>query len=448
MRRYTIVGALAVIVAATGIWLSTTANADQSPTWITLANVPAGNGIAGTFPAAIGGKIYVPGGGWDIAYVGGGAYKTFLAYDIATNQWSNLPSLPYNIGSGPVSAVSSVIYLFGGGTNEPCCSDTYKLFSYDINLGSWASQPMPFDSRDGCSGVINGKVYVTGPIDGRANTFPNLFYAFDPANNSWTRLASPSRAREFGVCGVINNKFYLTGGTGPSGFSAPFNSLESYDPGSNLWTPLAPMPIALGNAGNNAVGFADRLYVFGGTTNDGDGGEIPQVQIYNPQSNSWSSPYNIPYSPTLFQIGVVSVGSGIYLVGGQDGPGTTHPNFSELVPPAVTYTAQVQQPINVDGSSVFNASRGELPVIFTLTIDGVRTCNLPAATISLTRTSGALTGAVAESVYRVPSDIGSAFRISDCQWIYNLNAKALGAGTYQIGLSGTGVTGTATFALK
>ena len=79
------------------------------------------------------------------------------------------------------------------------------------------------------------------------------------------------------------------------------------------------------------------------------------------------------------------------------------------------YAAQVEQPINADGTSVFNVRRGVVPVKFTLTLDGVATCNLPPATIVVTRTAGGVIGPIAESVYTGPADTGSNFRISGCQ---------------------------------
>ena len=112
-------------------------------------------------------------------------------------------------------------------------------------------------------------------------------------------------------------------------------------------------------------------------------------------------------------------------------------------------SAAVQQPINADGSSVFSAKRGVIPVKFTLTVHGVSTCTLPPATISLTRTAGAVIGAIDESVYEMSADTGSTFRISDCQYVYNLSAKSLGAGTYRADISiGSTVVGSAVFALK
>jgi hypothetical protein len=113
------------------------------------------------------------------------------------------------------------------------------------------------------------------------------------------------------------------------------------------------------------------------------------------------------------------------------------------------YAAQVQQPINSDGSSVFSVRRGVVPVKFTLTLGGVATCALPPATIALTRTAGGTTGAVDESVYSGSADTGSNFRIDSCQYVYNLSASTLGVGTYRVDIKISGsVVGNATFQLQ
>ena len=115
------------------------------------------------------------------------------------------------------------------------------------------------------------------------------------------------------------------------------------------------------------------------------------------------------------------------------------------------YTATVQPPINVDGSSVFSARRGVVPVKFTLQSNGTTTCQLPAATIAVFRTSGATSQQINESDYLMPSDSGSSFRIdaSNCQYIFNLGSSSLGAGTYTVRIDVWGATaGSAAFALK
>lgn len=120
----------------------------------------------------------------------------------------------------------------------------------------------------------------------------------------------------------------------------------------------------------------------------------------------------------------------------------------EVVPPEV---AAIQPPIKSDGSSVFNASKGVVPVKFTLTVNGAATCNLPPATISVDRTAGGTVGTVDESVFEMSADSGSTFRIDSmaCQYVYNLDSASLGPGTYvvQINVNGSAV-GSGTFGLQ
>jgi len=119
----------------------------------------------------------------------------------------------------------------------------------------------------------------------------------------------------------------------------------------------------------------------------------------------------------------------------------------EIVIPS--YAGQVQPPINADGSSNFNVRRGVVPVRFNLTLGGVATCDLPPATIAVTRTAGGVIGQVNESDYSGNADTGSNFRIGSCQYVYNLNARALGVGTYRIDILINGqVVGSATFGLN
>ncbi|MHB8698360.1 MAG: hypothetical protein ACYC9J_10110 [Sulfuricaulis sp.] len=121
--------------------------------------------------------------------------------------------------------------------------------------------------------------------------------------------------------------------------------------------------------------------------------------------------------------------------------------FVILVPPP--YQGQIQPPINSDGSSVFAANRGVVPVKFTLSSGGQATCTLPTATIAVSQVTGTTDQPISESVYTMAADNGSYYRISGCQYLYNLNAKALSQGTYLVQvLINNAIVGSATFGLK
>jgi len=120
-----------------------------------------------------------------------------------------------------------------------------------------------------------------------------------------------------------------------------------------------------------------------------------------------------------------------------------------LTPIAPTMEALVQQPIDVDGSSVFSAKRGVIPVKFMLSLNGTPTCQLPPATMALTRTAIGSLGEIGESLYLAAADSGTSFRISDCQYVYNLPASSLGTGHYRVDIVVNGaVVGRAEFSIK
>ena len=100
---------------------------------------------------------------------------------------------------------------------------------------------------------------------------------------------------------------------------------------------------------------------------------------------------------------------------------------------------------------MFSVRRGVVPVKFTLTLNGVATCELPLATISLIRTAGGVLGPIDENTYLLASDSGSNFRIdsTNCQYVYNLATSSLGVGEYTVSiLIGGSVVGSGTFGLK
>ena len=121
--------------------------------------------------------------------------------------------------------------------------------------------------------------------------------------------------------------------------------------------------------------------------------------------------------------------------------------FAVMVPASLT--AQVQQPINADGSSVFAAKRGVIPVKFTLAAAGRPTCSLPLATIALSSTNAAVEEPVSEAVYAMAADSGWYYRIDGCKYAYHLNAKPLPRGGYVVHiLIDNVVVGSARFALR
>jgi hypothetical protein len=209
--------------------------------------------------------------------------------------------------------------------------------------------------------------------------------------------------------------------------------------------------IAWNNVFSAPAGWVNSPRMYDDPSNDHDSDPTHYPSISDPSGNNNVFPYLVAQpedSQFVFDITTffnpAPGGVGMDPVGGT---GKTFNDFAVAFPFSL---AQVQQPINSDGSSVFNANRGVIPVKFTYSVDGAATCNLAPATISLTRLSGALPGgSIDESTYIMSADNGSNFRISGCQYIYNLDAKSIGVGTYLVKIFiNSKLAGSAFFKLK
>jgi YVTN family beta-propeller protein len=201
------------------------------------------------------------------------------------------------------------------------------------------------------------------------------------------------------------------------------NSVSVIDTSSN--TVVATVGVGAAPEGVAITPDGARAYVT-------DSGQFPSPGVLvNSVSVIDTNPSDASYNTVVATVGV------------GDFPGAV------AITPASPYAAQIQQPINSDGSSVFSVKRGVVPVKFTLTLRGNTTCQLPTANISLTRTAGTSVGSVDESTYLLASDSGSNFRTSSCQYVYNLGTGSLGTGTYAVNISIRGsVVGSGTFGLQ
>jgi hypothetical protein len=96
--------------------------------------------------------------------------------------------------------------------------------------------------------------------------------------------------------------------------------------------------------------------------------------------------------------------------------------------------AVVQPPVNPDGKTVFARDKSVIPLRFTYVISDEPTCNLPAAEIEIRRYERNDLSLIDPSIYSELENNSPKLRIdpTTCQYIYDLPASALLAGTYQV----------------
>ncbi|CAM6115355.1 unnamed protein product [Calypogeia fissa] len=112
--------------------------------------------------------------------------------------------------------------------------------------------------------TLDGKIYILGGLQGFRLGSKEV-YMFDVAGQGgWKKCASMHVARQDFACGAVNGKIYVCGGTSccmhPG--RAPVCGMEIYDPKTDKWTTIMPMPSWRACHDVGIIG--DELLVYGG----------------------------------------------------------------------------------------------------------------------------------------------------------------------------------------
>ena len=248
--------------------------------------------------AAANGKIYVMGGfvaPSDTALPLGAAWQPIdnaWQYDPAADSWKSLPPLPTKRGSAVAVEAGGKIYTIGGATTmegrvlddsrgrlgeskDPFFTafGPARVLSvnevYDPATNKWETrQPMSVPRNHAFAGAVNGKIYVIGGRTGQGfiltATNTDVVEEYDPLSDSWNapKERMPT-ARSGGVSGTDGRRIYVAGGeVTTQELVGAFRAIEAYDPLTDSWSTLPPMPMPRHGAAGAVIG--NRLYLVSG----------------------------------------------------------------------------------------------------------------------------------------------------------------------------------------
>ncbi len=223
-------------------------------------------------------------------------------------QWKMAAPLPKAIGEIEAATVSGKIYVLSGLDNRPgVVSPTGYNWCYDPATNAWTERkPMPVPAHHIMVAAWNDKIYVFGgfvrppsfvawqPID-RA-------WEYDPASDSWKELAPMPTPRGAGQAVEVNSKIYVIGGAqsnkpGDAGRAdcpgsideLVVGTVEEYDPATNQWRGRSAMPTARNHF---FAGAADgKIYAVDGrigTVFVTKSDTIDLVEVYDPTTDHWA----------------------------------------------------------------------------------------------------------------------------------------------------------------
>jgi len=239
-------------------------------------------------------------------------------YDPATNTWTTKKPMPTPRQEFAIAVYQNKIYVIGGylgksGGYIPC---TGLNQVYDPQTDTWENRTqMPTPRHRLCANVVNNKIYLIGG-NWRYNGYPgygpsSANEVYDPETDTWTTktgLTQYQRVSNYASV-VVDDKIYIFGG-GWADFT------QIYDTENDTWTSGEPVPFGFTSAAAGATTgllAPKRIYVFGGFM----GTYLYSsnlTQVYDPETNVWSTGTPMPTPRSRFAVAVVN--DVLYIIGG------------------------------------------------------------------------------------------------------------------------------------
>ena len=222
--------------------------------------------------------------------------------------------LPAPLASFGGAVADGWLYVYGGHTGEPHAHSAANLSKHFRRIRiaggkEWEELPMQTPLQGVPMVAHGGRLYRIGGLNARNATTDvdedmqstDEFASFDPQSQKWTALAPLPVARSSHDAVVIGDKLYVVGGwmlKGPSPGEWQ-RELLMYDfakpqaagaPGGNAWQKLPAMPNS-----RRAVAAGEwqgKLVVIGGI--DEDGAVSREATIFDPATGKWSDGPQLP----------------------------------------------------------------------------------------------------------------------------------------------------------
>jgi N-acetylneuraminic acid mutarotase len=234
-------------------------------------------------------------------------------YDPATNRWRRLPAKAA-VPGGIVVWTGRELIGWGGG----CCGDASAdgaAFNPATNTRRVLARS-PLTPAQSPVGAWTGRelVVLVSGRDPDGKPYPARFAraaAYDPRTDTWRRIP-PLPAWRGGANVVWDGREVLVVGgwasPGAGRTPVPVKTAFAFDPAANRWRRLAPMPAGRSSAA--AVWTGTRLLLWGGTMS-AQSAALPVTPkrglAYDPRADRWSV---LPESPIAGRLGPTAVWTG------------------------------------------------------------------------------------------------------------------------------------------
>src|SRR5436190_13472854 len=240
-RGRLVTAACAMVMLAAGIHSASAQTASRVPQWTKAAPFPIPE--EELYGSVVNGKFYVLGG----FGIGGMAPGLVFEYDPAADRWTRKKDMPVKVHHQAQAPLNGKLYVFGGClrgiTGE---GGTQNAWEWDPATDTWkALAPLTVKRCAAVAEAVDGRIYLIGGLEpmenGKGTRVSGRNQMYDPAANTWTERSQMPTTRNHAMAGAVNGKIYVMGGRLGAGnipVTTNVDTVEEYDPATNLWGPV------------------------------------------------------------------------------------------------------------------------------------------------------------------------------------------------------------------
>ncbi|MBC8160025.1 MAG: hypothetical protein H7Z42_02310 [Roseiflexaceae bacterium] len=264
-------------------------------TWSAIASQPQGNSEAQS--AVVGGKLYSFSGFAPCCTPTRRAY----VYDPAINKWTRIADMPWGVTHAGITTDGTNIYYAGGyretDDGRGQMFGTREVWRYNVATDTYTPMPkLPIERAAGVLALVGRNLHYFGGTNKARTVDVGDHYVLSlDGGTAWTIAAPLPNPRHHMGGVVLDGQIYAIGGQHKhDGGLVPQNSVHRYDPATNVWTELASLAIPRNHITNSTVVYGGRVIVFGGQRQGRNNDALDNVSAYDPQTNTWAELTPLP----------------------------------------------------------------------------------------------------------------------------------------------------------
>jgi N-acetylneuraminic acid mutarotase len=267
------------------------------------------------------------------------APRAVWRYDPAADEWSTIAELPEGIHHAALQYHDGRLFVLGG-FRETSFEPVADVRILDLATSQWhAGAPMPTPRGAAGWAMLDGRIHVVGgnaageaAVAGQAavriteDRSVNVHEAYDPATDTWVRLAPMPTPRNHLGAAAHDGRLHAVLGRADGDYT--LTTHEIYDAATDSWTAGPPVPT--GRSGVAVLAHAGHIYAFGGERLDEPNRRtFDDAERFDPRTNQWQR--LPPMTTARHGLGAAAVRNAIHVISGGPGPAFTFGSAHERI---------------------------------------------------------------------------------------------------------------------